>query len=494
MFAVLPRLSQPCLFHELNRLRAREILKYSSSGPYSIKHCDNKSSPYCFLSTISTFNNINKTLLNSNGSGIVRASVRAQSELSINKKTYVCDDFTNVTPKILSHLNRNLYVQQRHPLCLVKQKIVNYMHDNYRSKYHTPRFAVVEQLDPVVTLKDNFDSLLVPADHVSRARSDSYYINRDYMLRAHTSAHQSNLIKMGLDHFLVVGDVYRRDEIDRSHYPVFHQMEGVNLIDNVMLDKVTSTGGGGTPGHGGIKMFESNGERNKEKQAVHTRDIVQFCEADLKHCLFGMAKALFGANIEYRWVDCYFPFTHPSWELEVMFNGEWMEVLGCGIMEQQILHEAGITDKVGWAFRPRPERLAMVLYGIPDIRTFWSQDSGFLHQFKNATPDSVVRFREVSKKPPCTNDLSFWLPGGGEEEDGGYNSNDFYDLVRDIGGHNVEQVNLIDDFVNKKTGRRSHSYRIVYRHMDKVLTNEEVNVIHEQIRTGAAEKLGVTLR
>ena len=60
--------------------------------------------------------------------------------------------------------------------------------------------------------------------------------------------------------------------------------------------------------------------------------------------------------------------------LQVMFNGEWMEVLGCGIMEQQILHEAGITDKVGWAFGLGLERLAMILYGIPDIRLFWSQE------------------------------------------------------------------------------------------------------------------------
>jgi len=285
-------------------------------------------------------------------------------------------------------------------------------------------------------------------------------------------------MKMGLDHFLVVGDVYRRDEIDKSHYPVFHQMEGVSLIDNKMLSKMNDS----------IKMFES-GEKTAEKQGVHTRDITMLCEADLKNCLIGLAKALFGQNIEYRWVECYFPFTHPSWELEVMFNGEWMEVLGCGIMEQQILHEAGISDKVGWAFGLGLERLAMILYGIPDIRLFWSQDSGFHSQFKDATHESKIEFKEFGKAPQNINDLSFWLP-----LDKSYDPNDFYDLVRNHGGHCVEQVSLIDDFFNKKKGLTSHCYRIVYRHMDRPLTNKEVNVIHDHIKQAAAEQLGVTVR
>lgn len=73
---------------------------------------------------------------------------------------------------------------------------------------------------------ENFDSLLTPLDHVSRRTSDTYYVNREYCLRAHTSAHQHSLIKQGFDNFLVIGDVYRRDEIDRNHFPCFHQMEG----------------------------------------------------------------------------------------------------------------------------------------------------------------------------------------------------------------------------------------------------------------------------
>lgn len=73
---------------------------------------------------------------------------------------------------------------------------------------------------------DNFDSLLIPPDHPSRSSSDTYYANSEYCLRAHTSAHQLKLLKQGLDNFIVIGDVFRRDEIDRNHFPCFHQMEG----------------------------------------------------------------------------------------------------------------------------------------------------------------------------------------------------------------------------------------------------------------------------
>ena len=86
-------------------------------------------------------------------------------------------------------------------------------------------------------------SLLIPEDHPSRKQSDCYYLNKDYILRGHTSAHQQELMSMGLDNFIVMGDVYRRDEIDSSHFPVFHQAEGVRLFNKhqVLQIKINST-------------------------------------------------------------------------------------------------------------------------------------------------------------------------------------------------------------------------------------------------------------
>lgn len=93
----------------------------------------------------------------------------------------------------------------------------------------------------------------------------------------------------------------------------------------------------------------------------------------------------------------------------------------------------------------------------------------------------------LSQFPSCVNDISFWIPEG-------YNCNDFYDLVRTIAGDLAEHVALIDEFIHPKTQRRSHCYRINYRHMEKTFTKEEVNVIHTQISEAAKKLLGVDIR
>lgn len=185
-----------------------------------------------------------------------------------------------------------------------------------------------------------------------------------------------------------------------------------------------------------------------------------------------------------------FPFTEPSWELEVRYRDKWLEILGCGIMRQEILYNAGASDRIGWAFGLGLERLAMCLYQIPDIRLFWSQDSGFLNQFKVSSVDENVIYKPISVHPQCNNDISFWLPSNGVE----YASNDFYDLVRSLGGDVIEQVTLVDEFKHPKNGKTSHCYRITYRHMEKTLTQEEVNVIHGNIAKAASEQLGVQIR
>ena len=152
------------------------------------------------------------------------------SKVEILGETYRIDEHTNVTPKILEKVGTNLHNQRHHPLNLIRKRIENFFYKNYLNRWRNPMFSVYDSLSPVVTVEQNFDSLLVPPDHVCRSVSDNYYINKDQLLRAHTSAHQRDLVKSGLDAFLVVGDVYRRDTIDKSHFPVFHQMEGVRLF------------------------------------------------------------------------------------------------------------------------------------------------------------------------------------------------------------------------------------------------------------------------
>ncbi|XP_013377296.1 PREDICTED: phenylalanine--tRNA ligase, mitochondrial isoform X2 [Chinchilla lanigera] len=355
------------------------------------------------------------------------------SPLELLGKSYLQDDHTNLTQKVLSKVGRNLHNQQHHPLWLIKERVKEHFYKHYVGRFGTPLFSVYEDLSPVVTTWQNFDSLLIPADHPSRKKGDNYYLNRTHMLRAHTSAHQWDLMHAGLDAFLVVGDVYRRDQIDCQHYPVFHQLEGVRLFSKHELFAGVKDGES-------LQLFERS-PRSAHKQETHSMEAMKLVEFDLKQTLTRLVAHLFG--------------------------------------------DAGAQDRIGWAFGVGLERLAMILYDIPDIRLFWSEDERFLKQFHLSDINQKVKFQPLSKYPALTNDISFWLPSEN------YTENDFYDLVRTIGGDLVEKVDLIDKFEHPKTHRTSHCYRITYRHMERTLSQREVSHIHQDIQEAAVRQLGV---
>lgn len=422
-------------------------------------------------------------------------AVRQKDCLEISNKQYNTDDYTTITPKILSYVNRNIHLQEHNPLSYLRQRIVEYFY-SIRNTRGNALFSVYDNLNPVVSTKQNFDDLLIPASHPSKAKSDNYYINRDTMLRAHMTAHQAELIKSGLGNFLMIGDVYRRDEIDSTHFPVFHQVDGFRSQTRAQL----------FPKHDDLHIFEEKYRKNigfamnediktpiKEfKQPCHTTDAFKLMEHQMKSHIIGMIKGIFGDSIKYRWVDAYFPFTHPSWELEVQYEGKWLEILGCGITRNEILLNAGLTNTIAYAFGLGLERLAMALYKIPDIRLFWSNDSGFVNQFKGKKFTDNLMYKPVSVYPQCANDMSFWLPKEATRDN--FSDNDFYDLVRDVGGDVVEQVILKDSFVHPKTKLQSLCYRIVYRHMERTLNQAEVNEVHRSIEDAARNILSVTIR
>ena len=402
--------------------------------------------------------------------------------LKVLGRTYETDDMTSATPTILSRVPRKLHLQSRHPLNIIKERIVGHFHSTYTTRTGNALFTSIEDVSPVVTVEQNFESLLIPPGHPSRSKIDNYYLNSEYMLRSHTSAHEREFMRMGFDRYLLTGDVYRRDEIDSSHYPVFHQMEGVRLYTEEELFA--------TARDDKLKLFETNElEETAERQCEHTLDAAKMMELSLKGCLIKLVKCLFGDDIETRWVQCYFPFTHPSYELEIKFRGEWLEVLGSGILRQDILQSSGVGYKIGWAFGLGLDRLAMLLFQIPDIRLLWSEDPRFLKQFTDVTADSKtdIIFTPFSKYPACYKDISFWLQDG-------YTPNDFYEVVRSICGDLVEEVKLIDEFKSPGSDNTSHCYRILYRSMDKTFTNDEINLIHSKVRDTVGSQLSVTLR
>lgn len=141
---------------------------------------------------------------------------------------------SNITENILKKIGENLHLKVDHPLNLTKAKIEKFCTD-YATVNGRNQFKIFDNFSPLVDTKSCFDDLRIPKDHESRKRSDTYYVSDELVLRTHTSAHQCQLLRSGVTSFLCTGDVYRRDEIDSTHYPVFHQMEGVRLFSDSEL-------------------------------------------------------------------------------------------------------------------------------------------------------------------------------------------------------------------------------------------------------------------
>ena len=435
----------------------------------------------------------------------------------INGKRYHIDSWTNVPTSIFASLSRQLHLQPSHPVSLTRQLI--------ESRFPSPDYIHYNDLSPIVSVSQNFDSLGFPADHPGRSRTDTYYLNKETVLRTHTSAHQAETFRKDeSEGYTISADVYRRDAIDRSHYPIFHQMEGAR-----MWDRRRMTGGDITkavlqdlqrlPKHN-LEVEDSNPtlhtDRNPLQEKHHSLEEAEAIAAHLKSSLEDVVVELFSKAKEsvmaarntpaatdeplrVRWVEAYFPFTSPSWELEVFWQGDWLEILGCGIVKQELPINAGVPHKVGWAFGIGLERVAMLLFGITDIRLFWSQDRRFLEQFSSDKP--IKQFVPFSKYPACYKDVAFWLRSTSSSAGGGlrstslkFHENDIMEVVRNIAGDSVEDVKLVDEFSHPVTARKSLCYRINYRSLERTLRNEEVNEIHEMVRKQLVDEYGVELR
>ncbi|KAG0638894.1 hypothetical protein HOY80DRAFT_887104 [Tuber brumale] len=362
-------------------------------------------------------------------------------------KHYPTDEWTNLPSHISSALSRKLHLQPSHPLSITRRLI--------ESRFPSPTYQYHNDLSPIVSVHQNFDSLGFPIDHPGRSRTDTYYINKDTVLRTHTSAHQADTFRSGTsDGFLISADVYRRDAIDRSHYPVFHQMEGARMWSR------------------------------KECRALGG------VAAVIGEEIGSMPKHGINEPLRVRWVEAYFPFTSPSWELEVYWQGDWLELLGCGVVKQSLPKNAGIPDKIGWAFGVGLERVAMLLFGIPDIRLFWSLDRRFLGQFKEG---EVSRFVPFSKFPPCYKDVAFWLPNSSSAAGGQvpFHENDMMEIVRNVAGDLAEDI---DEFTHPKTGRKSLCFRINYRSLERTLRNDEANSLQQAVKRVLVEEFGAEVR
>lgn len=339
------------------------------------------------------------------------------------------DSMTNVTSSIISKLDQRLFSNPAHPIGIVK----NLIYDRFRKfkNSNDEDFQCFDNFDPVVSVEENFDVLCFPSDHVGRSRSDSYFLDNRTLLRTHMTANEPEYIKQGHRAFLISGDVYRRDEIDSTHYPVFHQLEGVRIFDDQSITKTVGTDFPSPFNEHFAINYDYETQRGQDKLAL------RHVTTDLYFKLMGLMRHLFGENTPIRWQTCFFPFTTPSFEIEILYRDRWIEVCGCGVLQQSILKDCNAPVN-GWAFGLGLERLAMILFDIPDIRLFWSQDERFLNQFQL---EKITKFVPFSKYPSTFRDMSFWL-----NESGDFDANSLFDLIRQKAGDMVEDVKLVKNY------------------------------------------------
>ena len=235
-----------------------------------------------------------------------------------------------------------------HPINQIKANIVLFLQSLGFSSLDGPE---------IESEKFNFDMPNIKKNHPARQMHDTFYVNsKKFVLRTHTSPVQIRSMLNNKPPIAIVsaGKVYRKDD-DSTHLPMFHQIEGMYVGENVNF-------------------------------------------ANLKDLIFKIIHHLFDKNIEIRFRPSYFPFTEPSAELDIYWGLEseadyritkgtgWLEILGCGMVDPNVLQNCKIdTEKFsGFAFGLGIERIAMLLYQIEDIRTLYENDLRFLNQFKSS--------------------------------------------------------------------------------------------------------------
>ncbi len=361
--------------------------------------------------------------------------------------------YSNIPISIENKLQYKLHNKDGHPINIMKKHIYKFF-----ETLKDYNFEFFDDLDSIVKIEDNFDRLLIPKDHPARGKTDTYYVNENYVLRTHTSAHQNELLEKGCQSFIVTGDVYRKDEIDSHHYPIFHQMEIFTLVDD-----------------GKDPIIE------------------------LKNILSKLVEYLF-TECEYRFNDDYFPFTHPSFEIEVKYMEKWLEILGCGVVQPKILENNGIINKRAIAAGLGLDRLVMIFTKIPDIRYIWSDSDRFLNQYKDGKLNIFIPFTNI---PSISKDISFYLEKAEVTVENSNikweKENDFYEIARENCGDYIEEVKLIDSFYNKKIDKYSKTFRLVYSPYDATLNNpaifnEFVNSMQDNFRSVVISRLNIIMR
>lgn len=340
--------------------------------------------------------------------------------------------------------------KEPHAIRLLYEKISDYVREAHKGSD-----VRVYRRDPVVTVEDNYDNLLVAADNISRSSTYTHYVDERHVLRTHTTAQIPSILReLSATRknwndvvILLPGLAYRRDVTDKKHVGQVHMLEMWRIV-----------------------------KRGKDKPID-------------KDDLLGVVKGI--ANVaapgwDLRIVDSPHPYTKQGIEVNVVLGDRDIEILECGLIKDKILANAGLDPQEysGWALGMGLDRLVMTVKDIPDVRYLRSTNPKIAAQMKD-----LEKYHEVSNQPAITRDMSYSVPAGYVEED-------INEDIREALGDKqniLESVEVLSETayedlppkIRERLGISSDQknvlVRITLRHLERTLEKREANQIYDDI-------------
>lgn len=340
--------------------------------------------------------------------------------------------------------------KQQHAISLLYERVAEYMH-----QAHEKSDVRVYRKDPIVTVTNNYDNLLIASDNISRSSTYTHYVDNEHILRTHTTAQIPAILReLAATRndwndvvILLPGLAYRRDVTDKKHVGQVHMLE---------MWRIVKTG--------------------KDKPIV---------KDDLLDVVKGVANTA-APNWKLRIIDSPHPYTKQGIEVNAVLGERDIEILECGLINDQILANAGLDPQEysGWALGMGLDRLVMTLKDIPDVRYLRSTNPKIAAQMKD-----LEKYHEVSSQPAIQRDMSYSVPANYVEED-------INEDIREALGDKqniLESVEILSETAYKdlpqkiqerlgiSSGQKNVLVRITLRHLERTLENKEANQIYDDI-------------
>jgi phenylalanyl-tRNA synthetase alpha chain len=343
----------------------------------------------------------------------------------------------------------DLTQHESHAIKMLYDKIESYMRRN-----HPKSDVQVHRIDPIVSVEDNYDNLLIAPDNISRSSTYTHYIDATHVLRTHTSAHLPGILRdlsRRTDwHDVVVllpGLAYRRDVSDKKHVSEVHMLEMWRIVRN-------------------------------DACRVIVKD-------DLLNVVRGVASTA-APGWSLRIIDSPHPYTNQGIEVNAVRDDRDIEILECGLIKEQILQNAGLdpAQYSGWALGMGLDRLVMTLKDIPDIRYLRSTNPRIAQQMTHLDP-----YREVSTQPAIRRDLSYCVPRAYVEEDISEDIRlalgDKLDTLESVEVLGQTHYDALPEIARERLGcapeQKNVLVRITLRHLERTISNTEANEIYRLI-------------